>query len=1010
MMDWAAHEQPKTVCASLAWGQQVVKGTVIEPQQIMEARLVGQQEKETPNAEKGDQQRQEQTRIRQWEGLLAISMQQHQLKMTELTKATREIQAQKTSTKGKSTQTAKIGGGEEVEKTVLNPKGWGKNNPPQEQQGKVEDTTQKKRNTIRLQRDSSPLSEITIEKTDSIYPEQPEEGKGNPRENWNRRYTPRERLETNEWAIDEKAGGSKDNRRREWSGSWEKHTNMEGRKGRHIMDQSNIHHSKSEHTRGQLDKVGEEVEWEHKGKDKSSKKRRGETTKEAAREYNEREKARNQPIIVTCPPWKDTNREGATQGKEEERRHKERTNEKHDQKLQARKGRRGEEQDYEYTKGWNKTQRRTSRPRGKHGGSNSRGSSREQIDHHSRRRTRTPQRGFANYRKENEQNYHKYRSDERKRDESKSLSWEKRRNNPRRGGEVVRKTVPGKLWETQKHKGTYEREEDRSLKTGYRGYQSRQEKGKEEFERKKEGKDTEREIESLRKENEILKEMVKKLKEQIAIMEKKTEWQQGKGGQQREGSHKYRTRSESRSKSAGRSERDGRGNQKRQREKTRNPDGAKHNQGTTDEAEQRTESDYSTKEQEAGDREGRRKKREERETEEDEKRKDKGSKKKSTDERRREQEKDKQHKEEEKKGQDEEEEDEESKERKTDSDDDKIIQLKMNKRSPIYSTEELEFFAAAIEHRHVSQTHFMDPGADFCYRCPLCRKVINAEGILQKTRIHFDMLHRDSNKEFHITVNHKEESKIIIPARMTGKLRDGATPPTEDKIEQYGRELQRKTSPKLKRIQDWNNEGPTYPEDTAALRDGGMEQQDTKKSTLQNVHKASTVIVVEDDEKKQKRSQTSRAKERTGVNRKTWKKRASKIGAIKKSIAKAVKTINKKAQRKRGKDGNTGEKGVKSKEEGEQDKTDIRKAEEVEGQEKENGEERQQQRQITDYFLTPETGKEVQEGGEDRERKAKNTGKMTKEGEVSKEAKPTYLAIAQKALKSNSPYRVERKK
>ena len=101
----------------------VVQGTVIEcmaPTVILPTET---KRREESHLEKEDQQRREQTRIRQLEGLLTISMQQHQLKMSELTKATNEIKAQQKEMKGKSTQTVKARDSRDLGKTVLDPKG-----------------------------------------------------------------------------------------------------------------------------------------------------------------------------------------------------------------------------------------------------------------------------------------------------------------------------------------------------------------------------------------------------------------------------------------------------------------------------------------------------------------------------------------------------------------------------------------------------------------------------------------------------------------------------------------------------------------------------------------------------------------------------------------------------------------------------------------------------------------------------------------------------------------------
>ena len=83
----------------------VLKGRVVECNMpTVLAQVAGSRLEET-GMEQSAQKRQEQTRVRQLEGLLTLSMQQHQIKMRGLTQATQELKEQQKSMKGKSTQT-----------------------------------------------------------------------------------------------------------------------------------------------------------------------------------------------------------------------------------------------------------------------------------------------------------------------------------------------------------------------------------------------------------------------------------------------------------------------------------------------------------------------------------------------------------------------------------------------------------------------------------------------------------------------------------------------------------------------------------------------------------------------------------------------------------------------------------------------------------------------------------------------------------------------------------------
>ena len=47
-----------------------------------------------------------------------------------------------------------------------------------------------------------------------------------------------------------------------------------------------------------------------------------------------------------------------------------------------------------------------------------------------------------------------------------------------------------------------------------------------------------------------------------------------------------------------------------------------------------------------------------------------------------------------------------------------VIELRINKIQPYCSREEVEFLKEAVITNHTSQTHFTNPAAGYCYRCP----------------------------------------------------------------------------------------------------------------------------------------------------------------------------------------------------------------------------------------------------------------------------------------------------
>ena len=167
---------------------QIVQGTVVEctaPMVVAQATPSGG---DIIVAEQIMQQRQEQGRVRQLEGLLTISMQQHQIKMKELTQATHELKEQQKSMKGKSTQTVEQWSQQGEGKTAH----W----TSKEREPEQEDEGKKKRREIiggrpgnnKGEEEPSQMSEITEE---DVAPMEDEEKGGR-----NMRNTPRGQTKT----------------------------------------------------------------------------------------------------------------------------------------------------------------------------------------------------------------------------------------------------------------------------------------------------------------------------------------------------------------------------------------------------------------------------------------------------------------------------------------------------------------------------------------------------------------------------------------------------------------------------------------------------------------------------------------------------------------------------------------------------------------------------------------------------------------------------------------------
>ena len=120
----------------------------------------------------------------------------------------------------------------------------------------------------------------------------------------------------------------------------------------------------------------------------------------------------------------------------------------------------------------------------------------------------------------------------------------------------------------------------------------------------------------------------------------------------------------------------------------------------------------------------------------------------------------------------------------------KIVKLEINKRKACYSEAELSFFKEAVMEGHVSQTHFTDPSLEYCYRCPLCDRVVNGENLSQSIKIHFEIVHGQSTRKYEITTNHGQHQFTIEPAKITGKCREGAQPPNSKDLQEWGEEME----------------------------------------------------------------------------------------------------------------------------------------------------------------------------------------------------------------------------
>ena len=94
-----------------------------------------------------------------------------------------------------------------------------------------------------------------------------------------------------------------------------------------------------------------------------------------------------------------------------------------------------------------------------------------------------------------------------------------------------------------------------------------------------------------------------------------------------------------------------------------------------------------------------------------------------------------------------------------------------------FSESEKAYFAAAAVEGRVSQTHFVNPDAEMCYRCPICDKTLNPGGIAKNATRHFLRLRNIPHREYVIRLSETNMKTITIHTTDIATQRAGAEPP-----------------------------------------------------------------------------------------------------------------------------------------------------------------------------------------------------------------------------------------
>ena len=90
---------------------------------------------------------------------------------------------------------------------------------------------------------------------------------------------------------------------------------------------------------------------------------------------------------------------------------------------------------------------------------------------------------------------------------------------------------------------------------------------------------------------------------------------------------------------------------------------------------------------------------------------------------------------------------------------------------------ERAYFAAAAVEGGVSQTHFVNPEAEVCYRCPLCDKTLKPGGLAKNVIWRFLRLRNTPYTEYIIKTNDKSHKAIRAKTTNIATQRAGAEPP-----------------------------------------------------------------------------------------------------------------------------------------------------------------------------------------------------------------------------------------
>ena len=122
------------------------------------------------------------------------------------------------------------------------------------------------------------------------------------------------------------------------------------------------------------------------------------------------------------------------------------------------------------------------------------------------------------------------------------------------------------------------------------------------------------------------------------------------------------------------------------------------------------------------------------------------------------------------------------------------IKLQLVHTVSYFSEEEKDFFMAAAIEGEIGQTHYTNPDADTCYRCPLCARVLNPNGLERHTVRHFLRMHNTPNREYIATLHEEPWKQISFQTGGNTARRNGADPPPialiQDHEDQVGRRKQ----------------------------------------------------------------------------------------------------------------------------------------------------------------------------------------------------------------------------